>query len=294
MLDLLVDLHIHTVLSPCAEIEMIPPLIVRRAQALGLGIIAITDHNCTANARGVMQAAQGTGITVLPGIEVQTREEVHMLCLFQDMDQADALDRVVAKALPDEQNRAEFFGAQYVVDAAANHIRTEERLLATSTTMSVEQVVSKANALGGLCLPAHIDRSSYSLLGNLGFIPPDLAIAGVELSRMAYNHPIFAPLVLSRTKTTSFDPEKGCFSHGAKTDRARTLANKQGLTMVEKSVQLLSGLEQYGVIINGDAHRLDEMGARTRAHISAPTIVELQLALSEQQGRYTYLVTPPK
>jgi predicted metal-dependent phosphoesterase TrpH len=82
---LLADLHLHTVLSPCAEVEMIPPLIVRRARQLGLGLIAVTDHNAAANAEAVIRAARGTGLQVWPGMELQTREEVHLLCLFETL-----------------------------------------------------------------------------------------------------------------------------------------------------------------------------------------------------------------
>ena len=182
MRRLLVDLHLHTVLSACAEIEMIPPLIVRRACELGLDVIAITDHNCAANVGAVIQAAQGTKLTVLPGMEVQTREEVHMLCLFDALDQVETWQRAVFAALPDARNKAEIFGEQYVVDATGEYLYTEERLLATSTTLSVEQVTEQVHALGGICLPAHVDRPSYSILSNLGFIPPELKIAGIEMT----------------------------------------------------------------------------------------------------------------
>jgi PHP family Zn ribbon phosphoesterase len=183
MQDYLVDLHLHTVLSPCAEIEMIPPLIVGRAQKLGLDIIAVTDHHCAANAQAVIEAARGTGIAVLPGMEVQTREEVHMLCLFDHLEQARDLQQAVFDALPGLLNNEKVFGAQYVVDASGTHLYTETRLLATSTRLSVEQVAAQVNARGGICLPAHVDRPSFSLLANLGFVPQGLQIAGLELSR---------------------------------------------------------------------------------------------------------------
>ena len=240
MQSLLVDLHVHTVLSPCAEIEMIPPLIVERAEELGLGVVAITDHNCAANARAVIEAARGTGLVVLPGMEVQTREEVHMLCLFDAVDQVNQWQDVVSAALPDLKNRERVFGAQYVVDATAEYLYTEERMLATSADLTVEQVVQQVNALGGICLPAHVDRPSYSLLANLGFIPPDLPIAGIELS---------------------------------------------SLTTPGKFVELFPYLAEYGMIINGDAHRLEEMTARTRVQVTAPTVPELRLALAGQKGR---------
>ena len=240
MQSLLVDLHVHTVLSPCADIEMIPPLIVGRAQELGLGIIAIADHNCAANAQAVIEAARGTGLVVLPGMEVQTREEVHMLCLFDALEQANVLQDTVFAALPDLKNEESFFGAQYVVDATAEYLYTEERMLATSAALTVEQVAQQVNALGGICLPAHVDRPSYSLLTNLGFIPPDLPIAGIELSR---------------------------------------------LTTPGRFVELFPDLAEYGMIINGDAHRLEEMSARTRVQVVVPTVSELRLALAGQEGR---------
>ena len=85
------DLHVHTVLSPCAEIEMIPPLIVHRALQAGLALIAVTDHNSAENVAAVIEAAEGTGLTVLPGMEVQTREEVHLTCLFDSLEQVMAI-----------------------------------------------------------------------------------------------------------------------------------------------------------------------------------------------------------
>jgi PHP family Zn ribbon phosphoesterase len=240
--SLLVDLHLHTVLSACAEIEMIPPLIVRRAQELNLDVIAVTDPNCAANVSAVVEAARGTKLTVLPGMEVQTREEVHMLCLFDALDQVEAWQQIVLAALPDARNNAEVFGAQYVVDATGNCLYTEERLLATSTALSVDRVADQVNSLGGICLPAHVDRPSYSILSNLGFVPPGLQIAGIEISR---------------------------------------------LTTPRKLVQLCPALSRYGVIVNGDAHRLAEMGARTRAQVEAPTVSELSMALAGLKGRKT-------
>ncbi|HZW04812.1 MAG TPA: PHP domain-containing protein, partial [Anaerolineaceae bacterium] len=90
MKDFRAELHVHTVLSACAEIEMLPPLIVEEALAKGIDVIAITDHNTTGNVAAVQRAALGINLTVLPGMELQTREEVHVLCLFDTLDQAEA------------------------------------------------------------------------------------------------------------------------------------------------------------------------------------------------------------
>jgi hypothetical protein len=177
------DFHLHTVLSPCAEVEMIPPLIVRRALELRLDWIAVTDHNSAGNVRAVQAAAKGTGLTVTPGLEVESREEVHVLCLFDQAEQAEAWAAIVAQHLPQRLNDERRFGAQFVVDAAGDYVRTEERLLLTSTDLSIEEIVQGVAAGGGLAIPAHVDRPANSLLYNLGLVPPGLAISGLEVSR---------------------------------------------------------------------------------------------------------------
>ncbi len=181
----LADLHVHTVLSPCAEVEMIPPLIVKRARELALGIIAIADHNSAENAAAVIEAARGFDLTVLPGMEVQTREEVHLLCLFDTVVQVLDWQAVVYDHLPPLKNRPEFFGAQFVVDATGDFVRHNDRLLITSTSLSVEEVASAVEERKGLCIAAHVDRPSFSLLANLGFVPPDVHFAAIEVSRNA-------------------------------------------------------------------------------------------------------------
>jgi len=177
-----VDLHIHSVASACAEVEMIPPLIVRRAADLGLNLIAITDHNSADNVRAVWEAAHDTGIAVLPGMEVQTREEAHILCIFDRLDQATSWHKLIDAHLPRRRNVAEVFGAQFVVDAEGELLRIDERLLATSVDLSVEEVVQGARDLGGIAIAAHVDRPGFSLLANLGFVPEGLALTALELT----------------------------------------------------------------------------------------------------------------
>jgi PHP family Zn ribbon phosphoesterase len=265
---------------------MIPPLIVRRAQELGLGMVAITDHNCCKNARAVIEAAKDTGITVLPGMEVQTREEAHMLCLFDTPEQADAWQEKVWAALPDERNRPEYFGEQYVVDATGNYLYTEDRLLSNSTSLSVEQVADGVNALGGICIPAHVDRPSLSILSNLGFIPPSLPIAGIELSRTARISARFVSPGQGGTNFVSVADKEERFSHPLAHQRPTDDKELAHLTTLRKSVESLSGLLQHGVIVNSDAHRLAEIGAYSRVVVVAPTVHELRLALGKQRGRH--------
>jgi PHP family Zn ribbon phosphoesterase len=180
------ELHVHTLLSPCAGVEMIPPLIVEGALELGINLLAITDHNASANAGAVMRAARDTRLTVLPGMELQTREEVHMLCLFDSLEQLAAWQATVDALLPDTPNNIDFFGEQFVVDEQGEFVRREERLLLTSANISLEHAAEQVSALGGLAIPAHIDRKSNGLIEILGLIPP--GFEALEISRHISPH----------------------------------------------------------------------------------------------------------
>jgi 3',5'-nucleoside bisphosphate phosphatase len=175
------DLHVHTVLSPCAEVEMIPPLIVQKALEMNINLIAITDHNATGNINAVMEAAQGTDLTVLPGMELQTREEVHLLCLFDTLEQAETWQKVVDSILPKLSNNSDFFGEQYIVDASGEFIRHEERLLIVSAQIGLDEAAEQVHAFGGFAIPAHVDRKAFSLIANLGLVPP--GFEALEISR---------------------------------------------------------------------------------------------------------------
>jgi len=164
---------------------MIPPLIVERAEQLALGIIAITDHNSAENVEAVIEAARGHELAVLPGMEVQTREEVHLLCLFQTVDQVLSWQEEVYLHLPPLKNNDEVFGPQFVVDASGEFVRYNERLLLTSVSLSVEEVAAAVKARNGLCVASHIDRPAFSLLANLGFVPSGANLSALELSRQA-------------------------------------------------------------------------------------------------------------
>jgi PHP family Zn ribbon phosphoesterase len=177
------ELHVHTVLSPCAEVEMIPPLIVREALARGITLLAITDHNASANVGAVQKAAAGSGLTVLPGMELQTREEVHLLCLFDTLAQMASWQAMVDERLPKIENNVEFFGEQFIVDETGDFIRRETRLLITSANLTFGEAVKGVEHLGGLAIPAHVDRKTFGLIGVLGFVPPDVSLAALEISR---------------------------------------------------------------------------------------------------------------
>lgn len=176
------DLHIHTVLSPCAEVEMIPPFIVERAISNGLDMIAITDHNSTENVDAVIKAARGSSLKVIPGMECETVEGIHLVCLFDEPNAVILMQDLVYSRLPDMRNRPATFGEQFVVDETGEFIRRNERLLLIPTEISLDEAVAMVDRIGGLAIPAHVDRPSYGIYGVLGFLPETPIFRAVEIS----------------------------------------------------------------------------------------------------------------
>ncbi|MDI3538240.1 MAG: 3,5-nucleoside bisphosphate phosphatase [Bacillota bacterium] len=176
------DLHVHTVLSPCAELEMGPRAIVAAAAANGIGLLGITDHNAWANVPAVAALAAREGIAVLPGMEVQTREEVHVLCFFPDLASLAVVGEEIRRHLPRIENRPEVFGDQVIVDAEENILGFENTLLLNSVELTLEEVQDITRRAGGLFIPAHVDRPAFSLLANLGVVPPALEPDALEIS----------------------------------------------------------------------------------------------------------------
>lgn len=176
------ELHVHTVLSPCAAVEMIPPFIVQAALNHGIDVLAITDHNTSANVAAVQQAASGTNLHVLPGMELQTIEEVHVLCLFEHLAAIQSFQEWVDANLPNVDNDPEYFGEQFIVDKTGEFLQHEHRLLLNSCSVSFDQAVDKVHSLDGLAIPAHVDRTAFGLYANLGFIPPHIQIDAAEIS----------------------------------------------------------------------------------------------------------------
>ncbi|MRS02527.1 hypothetical protein EG832_04780 [bacterium] len=162
---------------------MIPPLIVEYALDLGLNLIAITDHNSSANIEAVQKAAQNTPLHVLPGMELQTREEVHSLCLFDSLEQIMLLQKLVSETLPQIENDPEHFGEQFVVDETGEFIRREEQLLLVSSSLTLNDAWKVVTDLGGLFIPAHVNRKAFGLLENLGLVPTDIQIEALEISK---------------------------------------------------------------------------------------------------------------
>ena len=177
------DLHIHTVLSPCAELSMGPKDIVKHALDYDLDLIAITDHNSAQNIRGVMDAAQETRLTVIPGMEVYSREEAHMICLFETVEMALQFQDVIYEHLAEGTNDSDWFGHQYVIDGHENILEECTKLLSMPTDLHVHEIISFVIDLGGIIYPAHIDRKANSLLYALGFIPNNMPLYAVEIAK---------------------------------------------------------------------------------------------------------------
>ena len=176
------DLHIHSALSPCADDDMTPNNIAGMAAIKGLDIIAVTDHNSCGNVRSVMKAAQQYNIKVVPGMEIETEEEVHVVCYFPDVLSAEEMQKIVRANMLGIKNNEKTFGNQFYMDENDEITGIEENLLVSATTLSFQEVFKTVQEIGGVAVPAHIDRTSYSVISNLGFLPPDVDICAVEIT----------------------------------------------------------------------------------------------------------------
>lgn len=177
------DLHIHSCLSPCGDKDMTPFNLVNMAAINGLQVIALTDHNTSRNCPAAVAAGRDAGILVVPGMELTTSEEVHVVCLFPTVEAALDFSDEVYKKLPPIDNVPDIFGEQLVVDAEDNVTEYVDKLLINATSISVMDVVQVVSKYAGFCYPAHIDRSSYSILANIGAIPPECNFTAAEISK---------------------------------------------------------------------------------------------------------------
>ena len=246
MQTLLADFHVHTLLSPCAAVVMTPNHIVLRAAQYGVGAVAITDHNASANVEAALEAGRSYGVKVFPGMEVECQEEAHIVVLFDTLEQLQQWQHVVDGHMNGIANNPEKFGAQFVVDADDNFIREEERMLLAPLSLTAAQVVQQVRELGGIALAAHIDRPAYSIVGQLGFIEPDFGFAAAEISHVGWQKNLqsrlqrvagFLPYVTDSDAHTMLD-----FLQGPKnlltvadltvTEILRALANEGGRSFV--------------------------------------------------------------
>ena len=175
------DFHVHSCLSPCAEDESTPQCLAGFGRLCGLSLMALTDHNSCKNCPAFFQAAAAYGLVPIAGMELETAEEIHVVCLFETLAEAVAFDQAVAIRRRRIPNRRDIFGAQRVVDSEDCLLEEEPWLLATATELSLQEVPALVSAYGGICYPAHIDRTANGILSILGTFPPEVPFRYAEL-----------------------------------------------------------------------------------------------------------------
>lgn len=187
MKEFLLDLHVHSVLSPCGELEMGLADIARRALEIGLHGLALTDHNGCANVPGLMEAVASLNLPlwVIPGCEVQTEEDIHLVALFDEVSAAMDFQSWLWDRLGPIANDPDVFGYQLVVDKDGNILDQVERLLVQGVSAGVDKVLQEVRDRGGISILSHVDRSAFSYTAVLGPIPADLPVDGIEISARA-------------------------------------------------------------------------------------------------------------
>lgn len=178
-MEIKIDLHNHSCLSPCGSDELTPALLAVEALEQGIDIIALTDHNCTKNLPAFKQACELCEILGLFGMEINTIEDVHVLSLFKNLEDAMAFGKYIEALLPNIDNNPKLFGNQNIVDIEGNLLGTFKKSLLTTCGISLEDVVAETLSRDGLVIPAHIDKKTNSILANLGFLP-DLPYSALE------------------------------------------------------------------------------------------------------------------
>ncbi|HPH55916.1 MAG TPA: PHP domain-containing protein [Smithella sp.] len=235
------DLHIHTCLSPCAELDMHPAALVEKTIDAGLDVIAVCDHNASENVPYVIKAAQGTHLKILPGMEITTSEEVHFLALFDSLSDLIALQHFVDLHLPGK-NDEDRFGVQAIVNEHGEVEGLSDKLLIGATDVALNDLLTVVHHYHGLAIASHIDRESFSVLGQLGFIDDSIHFDALEIS----------------------------YAAGIRQTRER-----------------YADLKKYAFITSSDAHYLKDIGrATTKIMINEPTLSELKMAFSRENGRY--------
>ncbi|CUX42933.1 PHP domain-containing protein [Clostridium sp. C105KSO13] len=197
MTGLYYDLHIHSCLSPCGNDDMTPANIVGMASVKKLDVIALTDHNSCKNCPAAMHHGQTYGVIVIPGMELCTVEEVHVICLFSTLEDALRFDACVYEHILPVKNKEEIFGSQKIMNDHDEVTGTVENLLISSTDISFDTVFSLVSSFHGIAYPAHVDKNSSSILSNLGFVPSGSTFTCAEfhdlknLHQIQQRHPYF-------------------------------------------------------------------------------------------------------
>jgi PHP family Zn ribbon phosphoesterase len=176
------DLHIHSCLSPCADLFMTPRNIIERSASLGISIIAVCDHNSAENVMVTQAIGKKRGITVIPGMEITSSEEVHVLGFFKGIEQVFAMQSQIYAHLQPGENDEERLGMQVIVNEEDEVLGFNRRLLIGSTDLSVNRIVELIHGLQGIAVASHIDREGFGIIGQLGFIPQEINFDALEIS----------------------------------------------------------------------------------------------------------------
>jgi predicted metal-dependent phosphoesterase TrpH len=176
------DLHIHTCLSPCGDLDMTPRKIAARAADLGLSIIAVCDHHSIDNFAAVSRASVKRNVFAIPGMEVSTREEAHVVALFESSEKALEFQRLIYDNLPPGENDEKLFGEQLVANENDELEGYNRRLLIAAVDLPLSRIIREIHERGGIAVASHIDRESFSVIQQLGFIPDDLEFDALEIS----------------------------------------------------------------------------------------------------------------
>lgn len=235
------DLHVHTCLSPCTDLNMSPQGILAAAVKAKIDILGICDHNSSENALAIMNAAKGTEIHVIPGMEVTSQEEVHVVALFDDVKNALKLQEHVYSRLPGE-NDEEAFGMQVIVNEKEEVLGFNEKLLIGATTLTLDHILELIHSLDGVSIASHVDREAFSIFGQLGFIPENLELDALEISpRISYaeaekRYTTQYPLTCSSDAHYPEDIGKGftCFllKEGTVAEIRKALRNEDGRKVI--------------------------------------------------------------
>ncbi len=176
------DLHLHSCLSPCGDNDMTPYNLVNMAKLLGYDMIALTDHNSCLNCESAMKVGESIGLTVVPGMELCTAEEIHCVCLFPELKNALEFSEMIHGTMPAIKNKPEIYGEQRIMGTGDDIKGYEEILLHLASSVSIDELAGVVKQYDGACFPAHLDRSSYSVLSVLGFLYPELNFTAAELT----------------------------------------------------------------------------------------------------------------
>lgn len=176
------DLHLHSCLSPCGGEDNTPANLAGMCALAGLEVVALTDHNTCGNCAAFCRAAEHYGLLALPGMELTTVEEAHVVCLFPGLAEADAFSALVREKLPPLKNNPAVFGPQIYMDEEDRALGEEDAFLAGASAVGIYDAAALAASFGGVAYPAHIDRPSFSLLGNLGLWDGDMGFPIAEVS----------------------------------------------------------------------------------------------------------------